>query len=419
MLAALNNFTKATFSSLQVRNYRLYFIGQGISMCGTWMQSIGQAWLVLKITGSGTALGLVTAFQFLPVLLLGPMGGVVTDRFPKRKLLYFTQTAFSLLALTLGILVAVNRVQLWMVYLLALGFGLLAAIDNPTRQSFVHEMVGSQLLRNAVTLNSTAINLARVIGPALAGALIAGVGLASCFIINSVSYLAVLICLLMMRDSELNAAPPIRAMKGQLLKGFAYMWKTPVIRDILIMMAIVGTLAYEFQVSLPLLAKYTFHGTAASFAMLTSAMGMGAVLGGLFSASRGRSRPVWVAWASLAFGTAILIVSLSPGLSFAAIALVAVGIFSILFTSLGNTTLQLECQPAMRGRVMAIWTVAFMGSTPIGGPIIGWVGEHASPRWSLVVGGLAALLAGAYGLMSIRKNYSKINPAAETAQDGQ
>jgi len=306
-----------------------------------------------------------------------------------------------------------------MVYLLALGFGLLAAIDNPTRQSFVHEMVGSQLLRNAVTLNSTAINLARVIGPALAGALIAGVGLASCFIINSVSYLAVLICLLMMRDSELNAAPPIRAMKGQLLKGFAYMWKTPVIRDILIMMAIVGTLAYEFQVSLPLLAKYTFHGTAASFAMLTSAMGMGAVLGGLFSASRGRSRPVWVAWASLAFGTAILIVSLSPGLSFAAIALVAVGIFSILFTSLGNTTLQLECQPAMRGRVMAIWTVAFMGSTPIGGPIIGWVGEHASPRWSLVVGGLAALLAGAYGLMSIRKNYSKINPAAETAQDGQ
>lgn len=372
-------------------------------MCGTWMQSIGQAWLVLKITGSGTALGLVTACQFLPVLVLGPMGGVVTDRFPKRKLLYFTQTAFGLLALILGMLVAFNIVKLWMIYILALGFGLLTAIDNPTRQSFVHEMVGNRYLRNAVTLNSTAINLARVIGPAIAGVLIAGAGLAACFIINALSYCAVLISLMMMRGSELNPAQPIRGMKGQLSKGFSYIKHTPVIRDVLIMMALVGTLSYEFQVSLPLLAKFTFHGNASSFAMLTSCMGMGAVVGGLFSASQGKFRPIWVAWASLAFGAAILTVSLSPSLAFAGVAMVAVGIFSIGFTSLGNTTLQLECEPEMRGRVMALWAVAFMGSTPIGGPIIGWVGEHASPRWSLMVGAAAALLAGTYGMIKLKK----------------
>lgn len=407
MISAIKDFAGETFSSLRVRNYRLYFIGQGISMCGTWMQSIGQAWLVLKITGSGTALGLVTACQFLPVLVLGPMGGVITDRFSKRKLLYFTQTAFGLLAMILGILVATNIVRLWMIYILASCFGLLSAIDNPTRQSFVYEMVGSRFLRNAVTLNSTAINLARVIGPAIAGVLIAGAGLASCFIINSLSYLAVLTSLFMMRNEELNPAKPIHEMKGQLRKGFSYIRKTPVIRDVLIMMAIIGTLSYEFQVSLPLLAKFTFHGNAASFAMLTSAMGMGAVLGGLFSASQSKTRPVWVAWASLAFGVAILTVSISPSLAFAGIAMVAVGIFSIGFTSLGNTTLQLECEPEMRGRVMALWSVAFMGSTPIGGPIIGWVGEHASPRWSLVVGGAAALTAGIYGMINLKKAQPK------------
>jgi len=407
MISAIKDFAGETFSSLRVRNYRLYFIGQGISMCGTWMQSIGQAWLVLKITGSGTALGLVTACQFLPVLVLGPMGGVITDRFSKRKLLYFTQTAFGLLAMILGILVATNIVRLWMIYILASCFGLLSAIDNPTRQSFVYEMGGSRFLRNAVTLNSTAINLARVIGPAIAGVLIAGAGLASCFIINSLSYLAVLTSLFMMRNEELNPAKPIHEMKGQLRKGFSYIRKTPVIRDVLIMMAIIGTLSYEFQVSLPLLAKFTFHGNAASFAMLTSAMGMGAVLGGLFSASQSKTRPVWVAWASLAFGVAILTVSISPSLAFAGIAMVAVGIFSIGFTSLGNTTLQLECEPEMRGRVMALWSVAFMGSTPIGGPIIGWVGEHASPRWSLVVGGAAALTAGIYGMINLKKAQPK------------
>jgi MFS family permease len=415
MLAAINNFASDTFSSLRVRNYRLYFIGQGISLSGTWMSTIGQAWLVLKLTESGTALGLVSAFQYLPVLLLGPLGGVITDRFPKRKLLYFTQGTFCLLDLILAILVVTGKVQLWMVYGLALCFGLLVAIDNPTRQSFVHEMVGSKLLKNAVTLNSMEINLARVIGPALAGVLIASVGMASCFFINSLSFLAVLICLFLMRRDELHPIQPIRQFKGQLGRGFAYMWKTPVIRDVLIMMAIVGTLTYEFQVSLPLIAKYTFHGNARTLALLTSATGIGSVLGGLFTAGRGKAGTFWVAWASLAFGAAILAVSVLPTLHLAVAAMVIVGMFSIAFNSLGNTTLQLECTPEMRGRVMSLWAVTFIGSNAVGGPIIGWVGEQADPRWSLALGGMAAIVAGSYGLISVKRTYSRIDPAAETA----
>jgi MFS family permease len=407
IIDSFKTYKENTFSSLRIRNYRLYFIGQGISLCGTWMQTIGQSWLVLKLTGSGTALGLVTALQTLPVLLLGPMGGVITDRFSKRKLLFFTQTAFCLLALALGILVAADVIRIWMVYILALCLGLVAAIDNPTRQTFVHEMVGSENLRNAVTLNSTEINLARVIGPAIAGVLIAGTGMAVCFIINSLSFVAVLVCLFLMRGEELNIAEPIREVKGQLLKGFKYIGNTPVIRDVLIMMAIVGALSYEFQVSLPLLAKFTFRGNAGSYALLTSAMGIGAVLGGLFTAGRKRTRPDRVAWVSLAFGAAILLVSLAPSLGTAALAMVAVGACSLGFTSLGNSTLQLESEPEMRGRVMALWTVAFMGTTPIGGPIIGWIGEHANPRWSLVTGATAAVIAGGYGLMAMKRNYSK------------
>lgn len=397
MIAPLHTYASTTFSSLRIRNYRLYFIGQGISLCGTWMQTIGQSWLVLKLTGSGTALGLVTALQTLPVLLLGALGGVVTDRFDKRRLLLFTQAVLCLLALALGTLVAADLIRIWMIYVLALCLGLVAAIDNPTRQAFVHDMVGSELLRNAVTLNSTEVNLARVIGPAVAGVLIASTGLAACFFINSASFVAVLACLLLMRGEELSAAQPIREVRGQLAKGFRYIGETPVIRDVLLMMAIVGTMTYEFTVSLPLVAKFTFRGNAGSFALLTSAMGVGAVLGGLLTAGRKRPRPISVAWAALAFGSAMLVASAAPSLAATVVVMVAVGLCSLVFMSLGNSTLQLECRPEMRGRVMALWMVAFMGTTPIGGPIIGWIGEHVSPRWSLAVGGIAALAAGAYG----------------------
>jgi MFS family permease len=397
-MAKVGGIAQRTFSSLKVRNYRLYFAGQAISMCGTWMQTVGQAWLVLKITGSGTDLGLVIALQVLPVLFLGPFGGVLVDRLQKRRVLFITQFASGVPALALAILVTTGSVRLWHVYALAACLGLVATIDNPIRQTFVLEMVGPENLSNAVTLNSVMLNGARIIGPAIAGLLIATVGLAACFYINAGSYLAVLVALAMMNGRELLVLPATVRAKGQLREGFRYVWSTPVLRDSLIMMAIVGTLSYEFQVLLPLVAKYTFHGSAATYSALTAAMGAGAVVGGLLTASRRHSGPLALVKATLALGAVILVAAAAPTLTLEMAALVAVGAASITFLSLGTTVLQLEAAPEMRGRVMGLWAVAFIGSTPVGGPIIGFIGQHAGPRIGLVVGGSAAVFAGTLGL---------------------
>jgi MFS family permease len=392
-----------TFLSLKTRNYRLYFIGQGISLCGTWMQTIGQAWLVLKITGSGTALGMVAAFQFVPMLVLGSFGGVIADRFSKRKILYFTQTAAGGLALMLGILVATDLVKLWMIYIFVFSLGLVNAIDNPTRQTFIMEMVGKDQLPNAVSLNSTEVNLARVIGPAIGGGLIATLGLAPLFIINGISYVGVLVALFRMRAEELHPAVIAEHTKGQLREGFRYVKSTPLLLNSLLMMAIIGMLSYEFNVSLPLFARFTFQSDAAGYAGLTTAMGIGSVIGGLYTATR-RKVTVWMlinaAWL---FGLVILLTAIAPTLWLAMLGMVLVGIFSINFLSLANVTLQLESSAQMRGRVMGLWAVAFLGTTPIGGPIIGWIGQHAGPRWGLAVGGFAALAAGAVGARVLRK----------------
>jgi MFS family permease len=320
------------------------------------------------------------------------------DRLPKRRVLFITQLASALPALILGVLVSTNTVQLWQVYVLAACLGLVATVDNPIRQTFVLEMVGPENLSNAVTLNSVMLNAARIIGPAIAGLLIATVGLAACFYINAASYLAVLVALGLMKVGELTVVPPTRRAKGQLREGFHYVWSTPVLRDSLTMMAIVGTLSYEFQVLLPLLAKYTFNGTAATYSALTAAMGAGAVVGGLITASRHRHGPMALVKATLALGAVILVAAAAPTLVFELAALVAVGAASITFLSLGTTVLQLGAAPEMRGRVMGLWAVAFIGSTPVGGPIIGWIGQHAGPRIGLVVGGSAALVAGMIGL---------------------
>ncbi len=379
------------------RNYRIYLVGQSISLCGTWMQTVAQAWLVLKITGSGTALGFVVALQFLPVLVLGPWGGVLADRMPKRRLLLITQVAFGLLALLLGILTATNVVTLWMVYAVALCFGCVTALDNPARQTFVLEMVGREHLANAVTLNTVNINMARVIGPALAGLIIAVIGIALCFLLNAVSYIAVIIALLMMNKSELRPAPPQARAKGQLRDGFRYVWSTPKLRTPLVMMAIVGTLAYEFQVILPLVAKYTFGGDAATYGIMTGAMGVGAVVGGLFTASRQRTGDGPLIQATLVFGALILVAAIMPSLPLMVLLLVGVGAGSVTFLARANSTMQLRTDPVFQGRVMALWAVAFLGTTPIGGPIIGWIGQNIGPRWGMVVGGTATLFAGVWG----------------------
>jgi MFS family permease len=398
----LRQYSHETFSSLYVRNYRLYYIGQIISTSGTFMQSVAQAWLVLEITHSGTALGIAIALQYLPILILGPYGGVIADRFSKRKILYFTQSISGVLALILGVLVATSLVKVWMVYVLAVCLGLVTVFDNPTRQTLYIELVGPDNLRNAVTLYSTMVNLARIIGPAIAAAVIAVFGLAPCFIINGVSYIAVVIMLGMMRADEMLITPPVPRSKGQLMEGFKYVVSTPVLGSSLLVMAIIGMLTFEFQVSLPLIAQFTFKGDAGSYAFLTGSMGFGAAIGGIFFASRKGIRPYKLVSASLMFGLAVLAAAFMPSLLLSALALVLVGICSINFSSLGNSILQLESSPQMRGRVMSFWSVAFLGSTTIGGPMVGWFAEVAGARWGLALGGVAALIAALLGAVTLR-----------------
>ncbi len=402
---------RRTFRSLSNRNYRLFMVGQLVSLSGTWMQSIAQAWLVLRLTGSGTALGLVVALQFLPVLLFGPFGGVIADRFPKRRLLVLTQSIALTQAATLGVLVVTGTVELWMVYAMAALFGIVTAVDNPARQTFVLEMVGPANLTNAITLNSVVVNAARIVGPAIAGVLIAVVGIGICFLLNAASYVAVIVALLLMRAADLDPAPTQARAKGQLRAGFAYVRRTPQLLVPLVMMAIIGTLSYEFTVVLPLVAERTFGGGAGTFGIMTSAMGVGAVIGGLATAGRSRepSDRSLVQAASI-FGVVILGAALAPFLWLEVLVLVLVGAASINVLATGNTTLQLRAAPEMRGRVMALWAVAFLGTTPVGGPIIGFISEHAGPRVGLGVGGVAALVAALLGWWLL------VRPASEHAQ---
>ena len=285
----MSAWAATTFASLHTPNYRRYFAGQAVSLVGTWMQTVAQAWLVLELTGSGTALGLVAAAQFLPILLLAPYGGVLADRLDKRTILIATQCALGTMALTLGILTVTGAVRLWMVVVLALALGVVTAIDNPARQAFAQEMVGAGGVRNAVSLNSVLVNTARAVGPAVAGVLIATVGTGACFLINAASYVAVVIALAGMDVGALRPTAPAGRAPGQVRQGLSYVARTPDLLVPLMMLAVVGTLAYEFQVVLPLLARGPLEGGAGTYGLLTSAMGAGAIVGGLVVAQRGRT----------------------------------------------------------------------------------------------------------------------------------
>jgi len=377
------------------------------------MQTIGQDWLVLQLTKSGTQLGIVSAFQFLPVLFLAPYGGVIADRFSKRKILLFTQTIAAILALILGLLVVIGGIKIWMIYILAMCLGLVNAVDNPTRQTFVSEMVDKKHLPNAVALNSTEVNLARAIGPVIAGVIIALVGIGLCFLINAASYIAVIIMLAMMRHDELFIAEKIQKAKGQIREGVKYIMSTPLLFHTLMMMVIIGTLSYEFSVSLPLLAQFTFHGNAESYSFLVAAMGIGSIIGGYFAIRRKKVAPHLLIFSALGFGISLSIAAWMPTLPLAVIMLFFAGISSLNFISLGNTILQLYSKPEMRGRVMAFWTMAFSGSTPIGGPIIGWVGQEFGARWGLAVGGFAAIVAAFYGAVIILQKSAKAKLISE------
>jgi MFS family permease len=390
------------FAALSVPNFRLYFAGQAVSLTGTWMQAMAQSWLVLQLTGSGALLGLVSAAQFLPVLLLGPYGGLVADRADKRRLLLCTQTLLGLLALLLGMLIVTHVVRLWMVFVIAAALGTVSSVDQPGRQAFVPEIVGRNRLQNAVSLNSVLTNAARAVGPAVAGVLIATTGVGVCFLANAASFAAVLLALGRIRVRDLHPAPPARREGGQLRQGLRYVRGTPGLLVPLLMMALVGTLAYEFQVTLPLLARLSLHGGASTYGFLTASMGVGAVLGGLVVASLARTGLLPFTVAAAGFGAAILAAALVSSLAGELAALGVVGFFSTAFMATGNTTLQLTSDPQFRGRVMALWSVTFTGSTPIGGPVIGEVADSLGTRYGLGLGAIACLAAAVIGVLAVK-----------------
>jgi MFS family permease len=395
-------FVARTFSSLGNRNYRYYFAGQSVSLIGTWMQSIAQSWLVYTKTHSGFDVGLIVALQTLPILLFGPMGGTIADRYGKHRLLFWTQALAGVQALALAGVDLSGHLQLWELYSMAVVLGLINAIDNPTRQTFIVEMVGRDQLSNAVTLNTVMVNMARAVGPAVAGVLIATVGSGWCFLVNGLSFFFVLASLASMHPDEMSPAPRVARKRSQLREGFRYVGATPVLRDALVMMALIGCLTYEFQTTLPLMSGGTFHGDSRTYGYLTACIGLGSVIGGLVAAGRPRYGMRTLVGTAGLFGVAVMAASLAPSLVVEEVLLLAVGACSVTFLSRGNASLQLNAEPSMRGRVMSLWSVAFLGSTPLGGPLVGFIGGSLGPRYGLGIGGVAALLAGLYGWSRLR-----------------
>src|SRR5580693_7957641 len=357
----------------------------------------------------GAVLGFTVARQTLPVLLFAPYGGVVADRVDKRRLMIVLQIAMGFQALARGLLTILGTVRFWQVCVLAVILGLNNAFENSARQAFVREMVGKDELRNAITLNSVTVNAARAVGPAIGGVLIATVGIGVCFLLNAASFAAVVTSLLIMDRSALRPSPPSGRASGQLREGLRYAARTPTIAIPLAMMGLVGLFAYEFSVSLPVLAERSFHGGAEAYGFMTAAMGIGAVIGGLFTAARGRTglRPMIIA--SVGFGAAILVCAFAPFLGLTYAALLFVGWASVSFIAIGNSTIQLSAEPSMRGRVIALWQVAFQGTTPVGGPAIGWIIALTDPRIGLAVGGASCFAAAIGGVVLVRR-YRRARP---------
>ncbi|MDQ5816140.1 MAG: MFS transporter [Actinomycetota bacterium] len=392
-----------TFRSLRIRNYRLYFFGQVVSFTGTWVQSVAQMWLVLEMTGSGVALGIVTALQFLPMLLFGIWGGVIADRFDKRKVLMWTQSAGAALALFLAVLSLTDVLTLWMIYSFALALGFVTVVDNPTRQSFAVEMVGPPDLSNVVGLNSTIFTSARMLGPALAAVLIAAFGVTVCFFINAASYVAVIGSLYAMRPEELHRSDPVPRSKGQLRAGVRYVWTRPELRSAILLVSIIGTFAFNFRILLPLMARTTFDGDAGTYGALAAMMGAGTVMGALGVASRVRPRRRVLIGSALAYGVMIIAAGAAPTIEIELALLVPMGAAGIAFLSTANAMMQLNSTDSMRGRVMALYAVVFLGSTPIGSPITGWLAETVGIRGTFYITGALTIAAALVALQWARR----------------
>ena len=394
---------RTTFAALSVPNYRRYYAGQAISLAGTWMQMTAQSWLVYSLSRSATVLGVIVAVQTLPVLILGPYGGVVADRVDKRKLTIALQSAMGVQALILGLLTVTGTVRVWQIGVLAAVLGVNNAFENPARQSFMMELVGPEHLRNAVSLNSVLVNVARAIGPAIGGVLIETVGTGECFLINAASFIAVVYSLTSMDTGAISPTAPARRARGQLREGLRYVRSTPGLLVPLAMMALAGCLTYEFQVSLPVMAKSGLHGGAAAFGFMTASMGVGAVFGGLFVAARGRTGLRPLVLAASVFTVGMTFATIAPSLALELVALAFVGVANISFMATGNSTLQLTADPEMRGRVMSLWFVAFQGSTPIGGPVVGAAMATFGARAGLGLGAVTIGIVAVGGLIAARR----------------
>lgn len=414
-MTRLRRATGRTFAALQVRNFRLYFVGQLISISGTWLQSFAQGFLVVQILrASAIDLGITIALPFLPMLLFGPLGGVVVDRSNKRHILYATQTAAGLLALTLGVLVSTHHVSLTAIWVVGALLGVVNLFDNPARQSFVQEMVGRELIPNAVSLNSAMINLGRVLGPAIGAALLF-VGIAACFYVNAASFLALLVALALMRTDEITRIRTVVRAKGQVRAGLRYAWDDHELREVLASVVLVGLLAFNFTVTLPLFALSVLHGSSGAYSVITCSMGLGGLLGGLYVAHRARPTRRLLAVLALAFGLLMAALALAPTVAVACLAIVPMGAASLAFVSTANASLQLHSKEEMRGRVMSLYAMGFLGTTPIGAVLAGLIAEATDARVAIAVGAAANLLASAYLVTTARARAASRIAAAPSA----
>ncbi|MHB8644395.1 MAG: MFS transporter [Thermomicrobiales bacterium] len=397
---------KQTFRALRNPNYRLFWFGQVISMVGTWMQRIGQAWLVLHLTNSPLALGIVTACQTLPVLLLALFGGVIADRMPKRRVLTITQGVMLAQASVLALLTAAGWINLIALYLLAAILGTASALDNPTRQAFVKEMVGPDDVPNAVALNSIVMNTARLVGPALGGLTIAAIGVAGCFTLNAVSFLGAIGALLLMRPERFYEipSPPRGKMLAQIGEGLRYVVRTPDIALVMLLMAVIGTFGYNFTVLLPLIAQYVLHAGPIGFGTLTSAMAVGSLIAAFGIAYTGRVTQRTLLTGAAGFSILLLCLALTSIWVVTIVVLVALGLFSIVFTTTANSRLQILTPPQLRGRVMSLYTMLFLGSTPIGSVVLGTLAQRQGVQ--VAVGEVAVIcgLGTVGGLLYIRSH---------------
>lgn len=407
------------FKALATPNYRLWVSGALVSNIGTWMQRVAQDWLVLTVltNNSGTATGITTGLQFLPILFLGPYAGLVADRYDKRKLLLITQTIMGLCALVLGLLVLTDSAELWHVYTLAFVLGLASAFDAPARQAFVSEVVGPDDVPNAVALNSASFNLARLAGPGVAGIVIAWLGTAPAFLINAASFAAVLLSIWKMKPELLYTPKPAVRAKHQIREGMQYIKGRPDLVMILVLAALIGTFGLNFQITNAMMATQAYGVGPGEYGLLGSVMAVGTLGGALLAARRGRFRLRYLIGGAILFGVFSIGASVMPTFWLYALALVPVGLASLTFLNSCNTSIQLSVEPRFRGRVLAIYMMVIQGGTPIGAPLVGWLGTEFGARWSIAAGGLIALAAGLWALQFVRRGH--LNQPVFATGDGQ